>query len=298
MRLVFIALIYIFLFWNYGYAEEVSTPLRALKVLPVEGPEFNQPSGLTIFKKMLFTVSDKHDDTIFRIQLMKDKALLVPHIHFNLNEPAPFRGFDFEGITCDEKGNFYIVSESCFRILKVTSDGKNVSWITPCLRSDGEKAGLFKTRAAYLEGIAYLGNGQFVVCAERDPRGIIEVNTNIRPISVKAFKLDHSRLKLAEGRSYDFTGLFWENGVLYALERNLYALCSLTKTPEGYEEKTFWSYKDIVTSEFNQYENMIFGRGEGLCMDENHIYVILDNNGDARQNDPNDRRPLLLIMKR
>ena len=298
MRLVLIALLSIFLCWNNCYSAEIAEPLKAVQVLPVEGPEYSQPSGLTLFKGCLYTVSDKHDDTIFRIQLMEDKAVLVPHILFKVTEPSPFRGFDFEGITCDEDGNFFLVSESTFRILRVSADGQQIFWLTPSLRSEGEKVGLFQTRSAYLEGIAYMGNGQFVVCAEREPRGIIEVNTRKTPISITAFKVDPTKLNGADGRSSDFTGLFSNDGELYALERNLYALCSLIKIPDGYEEKAFWSYESIVRSENYLYERMIFGRGEGLCMDENYFYVILDNNGDARQNDPNDRRPLLLILAR
>ena len=299
MKLFFAVLVLGFLTWNHvTIPEEITTSLKAVKVLSVEGPENNQPSGLTIFNNTLFTVSDKHDDTIFRVQLMDDKAVLVPHVQFILSEPVAEKALDFEGITCDNEGNFYIVSEGTFRILRVSADGEKVSWVSPSLQPHGKKVGLFQTRGAYLEGITLVDENQFVVCAERQPRGIIEVNTGTIPPTITAFKYNTTRAELPKDRSPDFTGLFWENGILYTLQRNAYILCKLVKNHQGFKEKDLWSYEAIVTREEFQYENMKFGRAEGLCMDENYVYIILDNNGDARRSDPSDRRPLLLIMER
>ncbi len=299
MKLFSVVLVLVFLAWNrVVIPEEIVTPLKAVKVLPVEGPENNQPSGLTIFNNTLFTVSDKHDDTIFRIQLNGNKAVLVPHVQFEPSELVTEKALDFEGITCDSEGNFYIISESTFRILRVSADGKEVSWVSPSLQSYGEKVGLFQTRGAYLEGITFVDENQFVVCAERQPRGIIEVNTDTTPPKITAFKYNTTRAELPKDRNPDFTGLFWENEILYTLQRNAYVLCKLVKNQQGFEEENFWSYKAIVTREEFQYENMIFGRAEGLCMDKDYVYVILDNNGDARRAVPSDRRPLLLIMER
>lgn len=299
MKLFAVVLVLVFLAWNHATVpEEIVTPLKAVKVLPVEGPGNLQPSGLTVFNDTLFTVSDKHDDTIFRVQLTGDKAVLVPHVQFEPSELVTETVLDLEGITCDSEGNFYIVSESTFRILRVSADGEKVSWVSPSLQSDGEKVGLFQTRGAYLEGITLIAENQFVVCAERQPRGIIEVNANTTPPKVTAFKYTTTRAELPNDRHPDFTGLFLEDGILYALQRNAYVLCKLVKSQEGFEEADFWSYAAIVTREEFQYENMVFGRAEGLCMDKDYVYVILDNNGDARRAVPSDRRPLLLIMER
>jgi hypothetical protein len=278
--------------------EDIAYPLKLIKALPVDFPERVDLSGLTIFHGTLFTVCDRHDDTIFRMEITDDKAMLVPHLKFRLPEPAMPRRPDFEGITCDKNGVFYLASESLFRILRVDPREEYSQWVTPDLQPYGEEVGLFQTRNANIEGITLVGEGQFVLCAERQPRGILEVDTSRTPCEIKAFKYDLTGLKLPEGRSPDFTGLFFDDQELYALQRNAYAISKLIRSGQTFEEKDFWSYESIVTSEELRYADMTYGRGEGLCMDAERIFVVLDNNGQPRYLDPEDCRPLLLIMER
>jgi len=278
--------------------EEIAHPLKLIRALPVVFHERIDPSGLAIYDNTLFTVSDKHDDTIFRIQITDSEAILIPHIKFRLSEPVAVRRLDFEGITCDANGVFYLVSETLFRVLRVDPCEEYSSWVTPSVRAYGEEKGLFQVPNANIEGVVVVGENQFVLCAERQPRGIIEVNMSTTPSEIKAFKYDRTSLRLPENRSPDFTDLFLESQKLYVLQRNSYAISELVRDNQGFEERNFWSYESIETSEDLQYSDMTFGRGEGLCMGEERIYVILDNNGDHRASDPNDRRPLLLIMQR
>jgi uncharacterized protein YjiK len=279
-------------------SEDRITPLKLIRALPVEGPENNQPSGLTLLDDILFAVSDKHDDTIFRISLTDTNAVFVPHLKFEIPESVPGKRLDFEGITCDAEGSFYLVSETAFRILRVSADGVGVSWITHSLRAVGEQEGLFQTRGAYLEGIALLGPDTFLVCAERQPRGLIEVDRSVEPFGVRVFNYDDTSLNLPDGRGADFSDLFRENGDLYVLQRNSDAVCKLVYGGPISEEKEVWSFGHIVNREDLRYSNMKYGLAEGLCMDAERVYLILDNNGDCRASDPDDTRPLLLIMER
>jgi len=279
-------------------SEDLVIPLKLIHALPVEGPENNQPSGLTIWHDTLFAVSDKHDDTIFRVALTDTNAVFVPHLTFAIPESAPGLRLDFEGIACDAQGAFYLVSETAFRILRVSADGADASWITPSLRSYGEQEGLFQTRGAYLEGIALLGPDLFLICAERQPRGLIEVDRSVEPFAVRVFNTDETSLNLPAGRSADFSDLFRENGDLLVLQRNAEIISSLIYGGPVLEEKDLWSFGHIVNREDLRYSNIKYGLAEGFCMDANRIYLILDNNGDCRASDPDDRRPLLLIMER
>lgn len=295
---------FLLIMWSTGIVCGAQTadepvPLRLIRALPVEGPENNQPSGLTLSGDTLFTVSDKHDDTIFRIELEEDRAKLVPHLTFHAEAPdTDLKRLDFEGLTRDEDGDFYLASETAFRVMRCSADGERVEWITPDLRPYGEEVGLFQVFNANLEGIALLSPGKLLVCAERQPRGLIEVDFGARPAAVRAFNYDTTRLELPPGRNADFSGLFRDASGLYAVVRNADAICRIEYGESGLVEGEVWSYRHIVNDPALRYANMRFGQGEGLCMDEKRVYLIIDNNGDHREADPEDRRPLLLIMER
>jgi hypothetical protein len=273
-------------------------PMTLHRALFVEGPENIQPSGLTIWNGQLYTVSDKHDYVIFKIELTRDVAILKPILPINIPTEAHLQRYDFEGITSDGVGNFYLVSETRFRILRVPSDGKEASWITPNLRPWGEKQHLFKVKNAYLEGISYITPGIFILCAERQPRGFMEVDIAGDSLLVRAYRSDRTRFEFSNHRSPDFTGLFWYQNSLYVLERNAYLISKLTKKNEQFEESFGWSFHHIITRNELKYSDMRYGKAEGFCLDDNYVYVIFDNNGMPRAARPNDRRPLLLIMVR
>lgn len=272
--------------------------LQLLKWLPVESPANTQPSGLTMRGGSLFTVSDKHDSVIFEIKIGKEAAILSPAVVFP--DAAALSGgkLDLEGITCDQEGNFYLVSEAQFRVLRVDATGKNVAWITPSLRKYGEAKGMFRVHGAYFEGITHIGANRLVLCAEREPRGIIELTLDGDKLAVEAYTRNESKFPFPKGRPPDFAGLYWDGNSLYALERNAYLICKMTRGEDGYEEGPAWSYESIVTSEELRYSSMRFGKAEGLCMDDERVYVIIDNNGGPRHSQPKDKRPMLLIMAR
>ncbi len=93
----------------------------------------------------LYTVSDKHDYTIFRIEIKEEVAILKPHIQIIMPETLKVNlPLDFEGITNDDAGNFFIISETLFRILRISSNGKDVSWISPDLKPFGKQKKLFQ----------------------------------------------------------------------------------------------------------------------------------------------------------
>ena len=281
------------LFWTPGAVSAQESPvlLEAISVLPVEGPESNQPSGLFVHNDTLYTVSDKHDDTIFRIELREDAAVFVPHIRFK--PPRPFGVFrlDLEGITRDEDGSFYFASEGAFAILKVDADGKQASWVTTSLRDVGASAGLFQTRGGYLEGITMMARDRFLVTAERQPCGLIEVD--MAPVQRVVEIANH-------GSTNSYTGLHREVENVYILQRSNATIRKTIRYLDVDSPSTIWSFAHIVNDPEYLYQHEQFGAktAEGLAMDRDRVYVILDNNNDARRMYPTDHRPLLLIMKR
>ena len=281
------------LLWMPGSAAAQESPihLEAISVLPVEGPESNQPSGLFVHNDTLYTVSDKHDDTIFRIELRQDAAVFVPHIRFEAPKPFGVFRLDLEGITRDDDGSFYLASEGAFAILKVDADGKKASWVTTSLRKTGASAGLFQTRGGYLEGITLMARDRFLVTAEREPCGLIEVD--MAPVQRIVEIANH-------GSSNSYTGLHREVENVFILQRSTATIRRTIRYLDVDSPSTIWSFAHIVNDPEYLYQHEQFGAktAEGLAMDRDRVYVILDNNNDARRMYPTDHRPLLLIMKR
>jgi hypothetical protein len=81
------------------------------------------------------------------------------------------------------------------------------------------------------------------------------------------------------------------------LERNAFAICRLTPENNRFREGPGWSYGHVETAPEFRYEDMQYGKAEGLCIDDRFIYILLDNNNLARADDPKDQRPLLLVFR-
>jgi hypothetical protein len=271
------------------------TELTLIRALPVDGARGIEPSGLAIYNGDLFTISDDHDGVIYKLTLRDTCAVAEPSVLFHT--PKTLVPLDFEGLTMDSVGNFYIVSETEFRILRVSKAG-DAEWITPSLKLFGEAKGLFQTWNAYFEGVAFVDSSHFFLCAERSPRGLMSIDVQRFPDSSSALVCDDSPFEISTPRVPDFADVFWEKGNLYALHRAVDAVSLLDVKPDSAIEKSAWSFHETVMKPGYMYGDMKFGHAEGFCMDAEKIYVILDNNNDHRLLYPNDTRPMLFIFQR
>lgn len=276
---------------------EVRT-LVLLHSLPIDGPVNFQPSGLAIWEDALLTVSDRHDHAIYRLDWNLEGAALSPYLEFEPPESDTGRQrMDFEGITVDGDGHFYLVSETLCRVMRVQANDGTAQWVSPDMTADGQAAGLFQIDNAYLEGIALVNKGRFLLCAERQPRGIIEADFNQSPPFIRAVNCDESRFTFPEGTTPDFSDICFYQGTVYVLQRNAYLVASLRLGMEGCEEVGAWSYAHIERDPRWEYVDMRYGHGEGLVMDDDYLYIVLDNNGDPRSTNPGDSRPLLFVFE-
>jgi hypothetical protein len=283
----------------FVHGQEIgTTPLELERALPVEGPDNCQPSGLAILDGELFTVSDKHPDVIFKIVLGDETAKLEPFVTFV--PPDGWRGgnLDLEGLAVAPEGGFYLASEKACRVIYVIPEGGASRWVTSELKGVGGAAGLFRKSGGGIEGVAVRAPGKLVVCAERSDRGLIEIDTAAGPPAVKATNCGDSRLHYTGKRQPDFSDLFAEGGVLFALHRNAEVVSEIEIADGRPVEKNPWSYHDAIDSAGLGYSDTTYGIGEGLALDAARVYLILDNNGDHRAGDAGDARPLLLIFKR
>lgn len=270
------------------------------QVFPIEPVSDFEPSGLTIKDGALYTVSDKHA-TIYRIDFENDRAVMIPVVDIDVTELGALN-LDLEGITHDGI-NFYLASEAHHRLIRVTPDGQT-AWVT----HDGssffpaaEKAGLFQVFNAALEGLTYVGQGTFLMAAERQPRGLIEVqfDSEDQLLTQNNHVLDQSSHHLPKDRTPDLTGLYEHKGDIFALHRNAELIHRWVKNESGeFIEADQWSFAHIVNAPENQYHDMTYGHAEGLAVDDEYFYIVIDNNGQAKAKLGNDKRPLLILLRR
>ena len=265
--------------------------LELLAALPVDVPGPLEPSGLTEWNGILYTVADKVDDTIYRVEFNADRARLVPAIRFK----APGEGMDWEGITADAGGSFYLISENHGRALRVTRDG-TATWATPDLRKAAAGTGLFAKSNAGFEGIAWLGPNHWLAAVEREPRGLLEWRGNGRSLEITAILQEHSPYSdaLPLLRLPDYSGLDTDNGEIYALFRNAHLVVRLERVNGVLKEAEAWSYAHIETDPRWAYRSQTYGQAEGLVVKGRDVYLIFDNNLGGRQADPDDGRPLFV----
>lgn len=274
--------------------------LKLVRAWSVEGPGHFQPSGLALRGDDLFTVSDRHQDTVFQLDLERKIARAESAVRFTGPVPYPeFGVLDLEGIAAAPDGGFFLAAELGFAVLHVPKGGGTASWVTPNLRTVGESVGLFATRDAYVEGLAVLGDGHFLVAAERQPRGIIEVFGGMKPTRLAAQNLDFTAQPWPDRKNaLDFADLCVWRGRVFALARNQHLVVELVHEESGeWREADAWSYSDTEQASAFRYVDMAFGSGEGLAINDRLIYVMLDNNELAREGAPQDHRPWLFSFK-
>jgi uncharacterized protein YjiK len=265
--------------------------LELVRALPVEGDL--EPSGLALAAGKLLLVADKHDDAVFELALGAEAA--TPRVFVNLASLGA-GPLDLEGIAADEDGSWLLVSEAHCRVLRATANGAT-SWVTPSLESRGQAAGLFAKPGAGLEGVARRGR-TLLLAAEREPRGFLQSEGEGDGDDWHVQVMPGSRCPARSPRPNDWADLSVWQGRVFALARNSHLVVEMRLQAGAWQETNAWSYARTENDPRFVYEDRRFGLGEGLAVDDEHVYVALDNNRTARLAAPNDRRPLLFVFRR
>lgn len=272
-------------------------PLEVDGVYPIESEIAIEPSGLCLREGMLYSVSDDTDDTIFRLVIAGQVARFEPALTFQ--RPAGARGrLDLEGIALGPDGSFYLLSEGQARVFQVFPDGRS-EWVTESAQSAGSEAGFFRATGAGIEGLTTLEESAFLLLVERLPRGWIEMEggavRSLAPLPQTNFGGELSLIRLP-----DFTGADRFGETVFVLGRNGELVTTLERDGAGgwREGPVAWSFGSVTRSDHWGFRDRRFGMAEGLAVDEDHFYIVLDNNGVARLADAADKRPLLLVLRR
>ncbi|SDV06461.1 esterase-like activity of phytase family protein [Pseudomonas mucidolens] len=303
-----------------GMTTQVSAaPVVELKLLaehPVEGMRGGNLSGLAVCGGELWTVSDRDDEQIYRLdtraetwlaETVRIKVPPVPEsglpwgLRARTAAASLIRGgdLDFEGISCDAAGNRYIVSEAHAAVLQVPVNGEP-AWlkIAPGVVREARASGLLLEFNALFEGLAVNPEGnQIWLAAERQRRGLISIK---RPqslwdcdgacvlLSEAGVHMQPAQFPGAKAVPKDFADLALFNGKLFTLERNAYQICRRDSVTAKVE--LCWSFAEDALTPNRRYAQS-YGLAEALVIDEDGAWIGLDNNIGARAD--GDKRPVV-----
>ncbi|WP_426415832.1 hypothetical protein [Aestuariirhabdus sp. LZHN29] len=275
-------------------------PLQLLHSLTIESREANlQLSGLAFCDGELLTISDRHNNQLYRLQLETERGLAHAMDWRSIQAPPSSdqgvwgwaislfsgRRLDWEGLACQGE-TLYLLSEQLSDVL--LSSRNETRWLKFPQLSVG---GMLRHTNAGLEGIALHEEG-VLLAAERDARGLLLLVPDGDRWTLQRQQTPLPPLPPIADRNPDFSGLWYESPWLYTLERNLFRIC---RRDSGFQQQRCWSYADTELSPARSYRSE-FGVAEGIAADETRIYLITDNNNKALLAAPHDRRPQLWIF--
>lgn len=290
-------------------------PLEQLQLVsehPVEGMVGGNLSGLALCNGQLWTVSDRDDRVIYRLDRTKS-VWQAEAEHFEVPEPpsdlpASLRalasmstvvrggGMDYEGVSCDAAGNRYLVSEAHAAVLKIPLQGA-ATWLPlpPALVEQARAKGMLQRFNAIFEGIAVNPQGDRIwLAAEREQRGLLVVSReadkwHCQPTCVLYAEVDRVQPDTRHrDRSSDFADLSLYNGKLYTLERSVYRICR--RDLEDGQIERCWAFSREARQPQRRYDQP-YGLTEALVVDETGAWIGTDNNFGARAD--GEKRPVV-----
>ncbi|NWA64490.1 esterase-like activity of phytase family protein [Pseudomonas reactans] len=300
-------------------SQVVAAPVAELKLVsehPVDGMRGGNLSGLALCGKELWTVSDRDDDQIYRLDIsaptwqaeaVKIDVPPVPEsgLPWGLRSRTKAASFirggdlDFEGITCDAAGNRYVVSEAHAAVLQVSVTGAP-EWlkIAPGMVREARASGMLLHFNALFEGLAINPEGnQIWLAAERERRGLISIK---RPqslwdcdgpcvlLSEAGQEVQPAQFPNPKAVSKDFADLALFNGKLFTLERNAFQICRRDAVTAKVE--LCWSFADETLTPERRYPQP-YGLAEALVVDADGAWLGIDNNFGPRAD--GEKRPVV-----
>jgi hypothetical protein len=306
MRLGF-ALACALLLTSMTVSGEPTPQLRLLSEHAVDGMRGGNLSGLAQCGKKLWTVSDRDDDQIYRLDTRANVwraqavGIGVPEVPdsglpWGLRSRTWAASFvrggnlDFEGITCDRAGNRYVVSESHAAVLQIPPTGPT-SWlkISPLMAREARARGMLLRFNALFEGLAINPEGdQLWLAAERENRGLLLIKRKQSVwdcdggcvlLSEAGNEMQPAQFPHARAMPRDFADLSLFNGKLFTLERNAFEVCRRDALTAKVER--CWSFAEEALQENRRYPQD-YGLAEALVVDADGAWIGIDNNNGAR----------------
>lgn len=282
----------------------------------VDGMRGGNLSGLAQCRGALWAVSDRDDDRIYQLDQAEATWRAAP---LEFIAPIPpdtglpwglksrswaasyIRGgeLDFEGITCDQAGNLYIVSEAHAAVLQLPVEGEP-DWlkIDQSMVRQARASGMLLNFNALFEGLAINPAGDRLwLAAERERRGLVLVQRQQSVwtcgqscvlFSEAGVEMQPAQFPGAREQSRDFADLALFAGKLFTLERNAYRICRRDADSGAIER--CWSFAADALLPSRQYAAP-YGLAEALVIDQDGAWIGVDNNNDTRAD--GETRPIV-----
>ncbi|MCU1750734.1 esterase-like activity of phytase family protein [Pseudomonas sp. 6D_7.1_Bac1] len=297
-------------------AAEPAPELTLVSEHAVDGMRGGNLSGLALCGKDLWTVSDRDDDQIYRLDT-SESVWQAETVRIDV-PPVPDSGLpwglksstwaasfvrggslDFEGITCDKAGNRYIVSEAHAAVLQVPLHGP-AAWlrISPIMVREARASGMLLHFNALFEGLAINPEGDRLwLAAERERRGLLllkrqqsvwDCDGSCVLLSEAGLEMQPAQFPKAKPVSRDFADLALFNGKLFTLERSVYQICRRDALSAKVER--CWSFAAEALQEHRRYSQP-YGLAEALVIDAEGAWIGIDNNNGVRAD--GEARPIV-----
>ncbi len=218
---------------------------------------------------------------------------------------------DIEGIASCQK-HLLLIAEQQRLLFRL--DPKRKTWTrhpiplseysARSVRNHRPLPGFSRSANAGYEGIACdEKQKRLYLVQERQPRVILVAELPTRWVSMQPIKIvDHFDVFSQDLPYYqdgkeippDFAGAHVDQGMLYLLSRNEYAV--LKVDPKRKQLLARVSYSHIEPMLYETREP--YGLAEGLVVHNDRIWLIFDNNGRPRKGRPTDRAPVLIEIQR
>ena len=283
---------------------------------PIDGMRGGNLSGLAFCRGALWGVSDRDDDRIYRLDQQNGVWRAQP-LTFT-PPPVPDSGLpwglksrnwavshirggelDYEGITCDQDGNLYLVSEAHAAVLQLPVVGEP-EWlrIDPAMIRQARASGMLLQFNALFEGLAISPTGDRMwLAAERERRGLVKIERQQSVwtcgrscvlLSEAGVEMQPAQMPNARALSRDFADLAWFDGKLFTLERNAYRVCR--RDVDSGKVERCWSFAADALVPGRRYDQP-FGLAEALVIDAKGAWIGVDNNNGDRAD--GESRPIV-----
>jgi uncharacterized protein YjiK len=243
-------------------------------------PEF---SGLCLKDGSLYSVNDKESNFLYKVSVDTLNST------FTADGTLISTGKDFEGI-CYYQNSFFVVEERECRLYKI-SNNTAIAYGARFLESL-KSENIIETGEggnSQIESIAMLSDSTFLIATERGITALANINysgkilskTLISPLHYNDYYLPSSLAKqyinVKDANSFSDLCIFEEKAYLLERKKKLIHVIDITK--DTFVIISTLSFKNSIENCEEDHE--YYGAAEGIAIDGNYIYIILDNNGNG-----------------